>query len=192
LLSYGCELQPVDKEGNTPLHLACKSGSFLVSSLLISKGASLEFENRYGETPLFLAKKFGHERLVESLTQSPPPPPPPLDLNVAEMHWDPAEQISASFSPETRTCLLFDRASMKHATYPFLSPLPSRLPKSPPPENTERLQVLLGEHVCFILYSFVFCAVCHVMHHVCVVVPVVVDFIALLLNFLGSGISLHK
>ena len=108
-------------------------------------------QNQYNETPLQLAQRFGHQHLAQQLTQSPEP------LNIDPellMAWEKAEDLPQHSNPETRTSLLFDQTSLKHATYPYLSPLPHFFTPTPPPENSERLEVLVGEQVFFFSLFF--------------------------------------
>ena len=44
-----------DKDGQTPLHIACKKGNLSLVEYLVSKGANIEAKNQYGEKPLTIA-----------------------------------------------------------------------------------------------------------------------------------------
>jgi len=50
----------VDKEKNTPLHVAMSSDGRDSIRVLLAFGASLTLRNCYGETPLMTGAKFGH------------------------------------------------------------------------------------------------------------------------------------
>eukprot|EP00927_Polykrikos_kofoidii_P048767 TRINITY_DN42980_c0_g1_i1.p1 TRINITY_DN42980_c0_g1~~TRINITY_DN42980_c0_g1_i1.p1 ORF type:complete len:982 (-),score=131.52 TRINITY_DN42980_c0_g1_i1:136-3081(-) len=56
--------------GNTPLHLAARSGATAVAQLLISHGATLESRNRHGSTPLIVATIHGHAETCAALLQA--------------------------------------------------------------------------------------------------------------------------
>ncbi len=51
----GCELDPVDKNKTTPLHLAAKYGNEKTASLLVERGASLKQVNSDGHNALTIA-----------------------------------------------------------------------------------------------------------------------------------------
>ncbi len=54
LITKGADIQSEDDSGNTPLHLAVKSGNISLVDLLLSKGAKVNAVNKYGETPLIM------------------------------------------------------------------------------------------------------------------------------------------
>ncbi|CAL4111167.1 unnamed protein product, partial [Meganyctiphanes norvegica] len=59
LLRKGCQRDPRDSLGDTPLHLAVQHGELQVAMLLASKGHPLLVHNNAGETPLDQAQEFG-------------------------------------------------------------------------------------------------------------------------------------
>ncbi|MFC1652085.1 ankyrin repeat domain-containing protein [Planctomycetota bacterium] len=69
LLDAGVALNPVDLEGNSPLHYAARSqetGEGIVE-LLISRGANVNTRNAKGQTPLDWAKQAKRNNIVELL-----------------------------------------------------------------------------------------------------------------------------
>lgn len=58
-----------DNLGNTPLHLACKSGAVETVRPLLSSGrkTALRIRNKDGQTPLHYAVKFGNTNIVKEL-----------------------------------------------------------------------------------------------------------------------------
>ena len=57
------DLNAVDSEGNTPLHLALESGQEVVSMLLMQHGADVTASNSFGRTPLHFASLQGMEQV---------------------------------------------------------------------------------------------------------------------------------
>lgn len=57
LLHRRTNLNILDKNGNTPLHLAISEGFYDLSEFLLSKGAKVDIKNSNGETPIHLATK---------------------------------------------------------------------------------------------------------------------------------------
>ena len=55
LVEYNAKIDAVDKDGNQPLHLACKQGHTRTSRLLLSNGADVKGLNENGQTPLHTA-----------------------------------------------------------------------------------------------------------------------------------------
>ena len=73
-LSGGANIHAVDDEGNTKLHLLCKSKSGAMSKteaemalVLIERGADVSKPNDDGETPLHLAAASGNHDVIEKL-----------------------------------------------------------------------------------------------------------------------------
>jgi ankyrin repeat protein len=57
VLELGIDLNAIDEEGNTPVHLAAESGSSSLVELLLTQGAKTEIRNRDGFTPLQVAAR---------------------------------------------------------------------------------------------------------------------------------------
>ena len=60
-------LEVTDKNGNTPLHLACVGESKAVVQLLVDHGASIIAVNSKGETPLHTAAQHKSVEIIELL-----------------------------------------------------------------------------------------------------------------------------
>lgn len=58
-------INPVDNEGETPLHIAAKLGLADMVTQLRVAGANLFATNKWGETALHLAALYGHECVIE-------------------------------------------------------------------------------------------------------------------------------
>ncbi len=55
LISYGCDLNTQDNEGNTPLHDFVMMGDNDICRMLLKRGAALNIKNNKGETPIDIA-----------------------------------------------------------------------------------------------------------------------------------------
>ena len=69
LVKRGARTNVADRFGNTPLHMAARTGFTRAMDFLLRRGAKPSPKNRYGETPLHLAAVTGCEgvkRLLES------------------------------------------------------------------------------------------------------------------------------
>ncbi|TGJ76152.1 hypothetical protein E0Z10_g10917 [Xylaria hypoxylon] len=55
LLSIGALVEMANAEGDTPLHVAVKSGAWSSAELLVNKGCQVNVKNNLGRTPLLLA-----------------------------------------------------------------------------------------------------------------------------------------
>ena len=53
LITKGATIDAKDKDENTPLHFAARSGNTGIVELLIENGADTNAQNKYGYTPLF-------------------------------------------------------------------------------------------------------------------------------------------
>ena len=62
-----------NNDGNTPLHLACKKGSFKVVGLFVDFQLVNDIKNNNGLTPLEVALKNGYQEIVQLLSQHGPP-----------------------------------------------------------------------------------------------------------------------
>ncbi|EAY18222.1 hypothetical protein TVAG_122880 [Trichomonas vaginalis G3] len=67
LVSCGCNIEMKDKNGNTPLIIACSSGHLEVVKYFISIGANKETKTKSGNTPLIMASFKGHIEIVKYL-----------------------------------------------------------------------------------------------------------------------------
>ena len=141
LLEAGADPNAADKEDNTPLHLACRSGAKNTALSLLSKGASLTKPNKFDQVPIDLAEKYGHTELVALLKASEGKAPEEF---VAEDDPQVCYDAPEPLGP-TICSVLTDEMSLKHLTFQYESPLPHHYPCIPP-ENTERLEVLIGPY----------------------------------------------
>lgn len=57
LASYGCDINVVDRSGNTPLHLAVSHGDLMMTRLLLCLGADVQIKNKQNDTVRHLAAK---------------------------------------------------------------------------------------------------------------------------------------
>jgi ankyrin repeat protein len=62
-------LNPKNRYGNTPLHLAVQVRRYEIVNLLIEKCANLNSENEYGNTPLHLAIQKGDYEIIKLLIE---------------------------------------------------------------------------------------------------------------------------
>ena len=60
-------VESLDKDLNTPLHVSASSEALESIPLLIAFGADVNRKNKWGETPLIIASKFGHVETVKFL-----------------------------------------------------------------------------------------------------------------------------
>ena len=68
LVSLGCDINRPDTiEGQTPLILAARDGSFEIVKFLLEKNANPSLKNKKGQTPLSLALENGHQKIVDLL-----------------------------------------------------------------------------------------------------------------------------
>ena len=63
------DLEPANKDGEVPLHLAAYGGYLTIVELLLDSGASVDIGNGYGETPLFYAARRGYAAVARLLMQ---------------------------------------------------------------------------------------------------------------------------
>jgi ankyrin repeat protein len=57
LLEQGVDVNALDNDHETPLHIASSLGSLEITRLLLDHGARAEAENVHGQTPLHLVSK---------------------------------------------------------------------------------------------------------------------------------------
>jgi len=67
LLNADVDVSAVDRDGNTPLHLAAANGHEAVALQLLDRGADASAVDRYGKTPLHWAADSGHEAVALQL-----------------------------------------------------------------------------------------------------------------------------
>ena len=65
LIHAGANIHTTDKDGSTPLHLACRSGKCATVALLLEKGAPCSTTNNAGLSPLYYA--LSHSNNIERL-----------------------------------------------------------------------------------------------------------------------------
>ncbi|KAE8329387.1 ankyrin repeat-containing domain protein [Aspergillus sergii] len=60
LIHAGANINATDKDGSTPLHLACRSGKYATVTLLLEKGAPCSTTNNAGLSPLYYALSYAN------------------------------------------------------------------------------------------------------------------------------------
>ncbi len=69
LIECGADISPHGMHGETPLHLALRSGYVEVADVLIERGADVSAQGLSGETPLHLALRLGHVEVAHLLVE---------------------------------------------------------------------------------------------------------------------------
>jgi len=128
----GIELNAQNSVGQTPLHVACARGNWIVARTLLEAGASPDIADRRGFTPGQHAHKRGMLIPNDLLVTLGGPPssgviPPPRDLIV---------------DPDNNTLLITHELCGLHRTCP---PIRRDSTTEPPPENVRRLHVLVDK-----------------------------------------------
>jgi ankyrin repeat protein len=59
----------LDADKNTPLHIACEFGSIAICMLLVEHGADLEIQNRLNRTPFVVSIFYGHSKICKYLKE---------------------------------------------------------------------------------------------------------------------------
>ena len=67
LLEHGADVDALDNDHATPLHLASYDGCAKGARLLLEHGANMHLENIIGETPLKVAEGQDHEEITQLL-----------------------------------------------------------------------------------------------------------------------------
>ena len=68
LVAAGVELNEMDYDGRTCLHLAAAENKMAVVKFLVSKNVNLTPKDRWNNTPIDEAKRSGHTDMVNFLT----------------------------------------------------------------------------------------------------------------------------
>src|SRR6266850_378053 len=69
LLEHGAEVDALDSDNLTPLHVAAHHGSVKAAQLLLEHGASLHLQNNEGRTPVQVAETRGDDEFTELLLE---------------------------------------------------------------------------------------------------------------------------
>ena len=69
MVTAGADINQVEYDGRTPLHLAAAEGHTDVVRYLLDQGAQLHTEDRWGQTPLAEATRWRHAGVVEMLEE---------------------------------------------------------------------------------------------------------------------------
>ena len=128
----GIEVDALNTVGQTPLHIACMRGNWVVARLLLQAGADPNIADRRGFTPGQLAHKRGMAIPIDLINVLGGPPSsgtvaPPRDLIV---------------DPDGTTLMLSHELCVLHRSCP---PIVRNASQEAPPENVRRLQVLIDQ-----------------------------------------------
>ena len=69
LLAHGADIDALDDDHATPLHLASHYGSAKGAQLLLEHGAKVHLEDKKGKTPFQIASDRGHEEITQLLSE---------------------------------------------------------------------------------------------------------------------------
>jgi len=132
LRTEGIEVDAINTVGQTPLHIACMRGNWVVARLLMQAGSDPNIADRRGFTAGQLAHKRGMPIPIDLINALGGPPSsgtvaPPRDLIV---------------DPDQNTLVLAHELCVLHRSCP---PIVRDASTEPPPENVRRLQVLLDQ-----------------------------------------------
>jgi len=72
LLDRGAEIEALDWQANTPLHVAGACNSVRVAALLVKRGANTRALDSEGSTPLDIAYKCGNHEIVDLMEEHTP------------------------------------------------------------------------------------------------------------------------
>jgi ankyrin repeat protein len=79
LLDQGADINQVDEEGRTPLHIAAANAQYAPTKFLLRRGADFTIKDKNGKTPLELARSPEHDAIREIFQKRPPIDGPILD-----------------------------------------------------------------------------------------------------------------
>lgn len=132
LRTEGIEVDALNTVGQSPLHIACMRGNWVVARLLLKAGANPEIADRRGFTPGQWAHKRGMPIPIDLSNVLGGPPSsgtvaPPRDLIV---------------DPDGNTMVFAHELCILHRSCP---PIRRDSTNEPPPENVRRLEVLLDQ-----------------------------------------------
>ncbi|XP_046562347.1 serine/threonine-protein phosphatase 6 regulatory ankyrin repeat subunit C-like [Haliotis rubra] len=83
LVSKGCSLSVIDKDGDTVLHMTCYGGRQELVQAVLSRGVvDIESKGKYGRTPVMTAADFGHMNIFDFLVSKG------CDLSVVDANGD--------------------------------------------------------------------------------------------------------
>lgn len=83
------EVDPIDLQGMTPLHLACAQGHYQVAIQLLNGGADINHQDKRGETCIFAAKRSGSRRLQNYLLEQG------VDVNIPNFEGKTVNEIES-------------------------------------------------------------------------------------------------
>jgi hypothetical protein len=130
LSAPGIEIDAQNSNGQTPLHVACSRGNWLVIRLLLRSGASPDLKDKRGLTPGQLAVKRGMPIPADLLSA--------LGSTLTSTHGPPRDLI---VDPDSPTLLICHELCLLHRSCP---PIRRDSAEPPPPENIRRLHVLIN------------------------------------------------
>ena len=79
--------EPVDKYGNSSLHIAAKKGHLNVAVVLIGLGFNPGIKNQFGNTPLHEAASWGHDEICRLLVKEGAKVDDPNDFGVTALEY---------------------------------------------------------------------------------------------------------
>ena len=109
-LKKGANINAVDKDGWTPLHIAAPLGCKDVAALLIAKGANVNAAHKDGWTPLHIAAAFGRNDDVAALLIAKG-----ANVNAADKHGDTPLHEAAIFGRKDIAALLIAKGANVNA-----------------------------------------------------------------------------
>jgi len=132
LKTPGVEVDAKNNYGQTPLHMACMRGNWVVARLLLQAGAAPDVTDRRGFTPGQIARKRGMHIPNDILPTLGEKSSPSGDLTPRDLIVD----------PDSTTLLLCHELCFRHRSCP---PIRRDGINEPPPENVRRLHVLTND-----------------------------------------------